>query len=262
MNININKSCTIAFNDYNQMILHSANTVFLERLGFSDRNIGSGIDTLFSKAFISFLHTLYAKNIGNKSIISKYYKLLSPSLEPLHLIVSLDNSSDVPLIICKVLDILCDDSASLSSCCCKIKDGEIISASYEFCKFVEQYNLSLEDFSKSDALISSMKSQMPQMKLYMFSDRLSQRLRIMSAIPLTLTEYILYINDIPKESLFHNILKLTPRELEILKLASKGIPNRIIASTLNITEGCVSKILSNSYAKLEISSKIEILNLL
>ncbi len=258
------ETCTIAFNDYNQMILYSANNTFLRKLCLSDRNIGSAIDNIFPKDFISFLHILYTQNVNNREILSKYYSLKSLFDEPLPLIVTLNNACDSPYFICKALEIIPSNYDFFSSSYCKIKNGEIVALSEELCNLVEQHNLVLEELLKSEAVQSATKSGMPQVKLFIFPTKGASSLHTLSAIPSNSSscDFTLYVNDIPSENPLHNIQLLTSRELEILKLASKGFSNRIIANTLNITEGCVSKILSNAYAKLEISSKIEILNLL
>lgn len=51
---------------------------------------------------------------------------------------------------------------------------------------------------------------------------------------------------------------VTRRELQLLKLAAGGNPNRYIAKVLNISEGTVKKILHNGYAKLGIGSRVEL----
>lgn len=56
--------------------------------------------------------------------------------------------------------------------------------------------------------------------------------------------------------------KLTPRENEILTLASEGLTNRYIANALGISEGTVKKSLYNSYKKLNISSRYDIIRLI
>lgn len=51
---------------------------------------------------------------------------------------------------------------------------------------------------------------------------------------------------------------VTQRELQLLKLAAGGNPNRYIAKVLNISEGTVKKILHNGYSKLGIGSRVEL----
>jgi DNA-binding NarL/FixJ family response regulator len=50
---------------------------------------------------------------------------------------------------------------------------------------------------------------------------------------------------------------LTTRELEIVSLAAQGMSNRQMASTLYISEGTVKRHLTNIFAKLGVSSRVE-----
>jgi DNA-binding NarL/FixJ family response regulator len=50
---------------------------------------------------------------------------------------------------------------------------------------------------------------------------------------------------------------LSARELEILLLASRGLSNRQIASSLHIAEGTVKRHLANVYLKMGVSSRSE-----
>jgi two-component system, NarL family, response regulator DegU len=49
---------------------------------------------------------------------------------------------------------------------------------------------------------------------------------------------------------------LTPREREILKLMSDGLPNKTIASRLNISERTVTTHVANIYAKLHVNNRV------
>ena len=53
---------------------------------------------------------------------------------------------------------------------------------------------------------------------------------------------------------------LTSREVEIIKLLIKGIPYKIISADLSISEKTVSKHISNIFAKVEVSNKVELIN--
>jgi len=48
---------------------------------------------------------------------------------------------------------------------------------------------------------------------------------------------------------------LTVRELEVMRLAAKGLTNRAIAHELNVTEGTIKLHLHNIYRKLAINSR-------
>ena len=48
-----------------------------------------------------------------------------------------------------------------------------------------------------------------------------------------------------------------PREIEVLKLAAKGMRNKEIAKELNISERTVQAHLSNIFNKLEVDSRTE-----
>ncbi len=50
---------------------------------------------------------------------------------------------------------------------------------------------------------------------------------------------------------------LSPRELEVLKLAQQGMLNREIAEALEISAGTVRNYLSSVYSKLEVRNKTE-----
>jgi DNA-binding NarL/FixJ family response regulator len=52
--------------------------------------------------------------------------------------------------------------------------------------------------------------------------------------------------------------RLTPRELEIVRLVSRGLRNRAVGEMLHITEGTVKIHLHNIYEKLGIGSRLEL----
>lgn len=54
---------------------------------------------------------------------------------------------------------------------------------------------------------------------------------------------------------------LSPRELEIVRLVSRGLRNKEIARELGITEGTVKVYLHTIYEKLEVTSRVELSNL-
>ena len=54
---------------------------------------------------------------------------------------------------------------------------------------------------------------------------------------------------------------LSPRELEIVRLVSRGLRNKEIARELRITEGTVKVYLHTIYEKLEVTSRVELSNL-
>lgn len=54
--------------------------------------------------------------------------------------------------------------------------------------------------------------------------------------------------------------RLSDRELEVLSLAARGMSNYQIASHLHIAEGTVKRHLTNVYAKLGVSSRVEAVN--
>lgn len=56
--------------------------------------------------------------------------------------------------------------------------------------------------------------------------------------------------------------KLTPRESDAINLVMKGYTNKYIAYQLKISEGTVKKILYNSYHKLGVKSRVEIVKML
>jgi DNA-binding NarL/FixJ family response regulator len=55
---------------------------------------------------------------------------------------------------------------------------------------------------------------------------------------------------------------LTPREIEIVRLAARGLPNKEIASKLSISEGTVKSHLHNSYEKLHVDNRMALLRYL
>jgi DNA-binding NarL/FixJ family response regulator len=48
---------------------------------------------------------------------------------------------------------------------------------------------------------------------------------------------------------------LTAREIEVLRLVAKGMPNRAIAEQLGLREKTIARHLSNIFAKLELRSR-------
>lgn len=58
------------------------------------------------------------------------------------------------------------------------------------------------------------------------------------------------------------VLDLTPREIEILDLAARGLSNIRIASALSLSPHTVRNHLHSVYAKLGVSSRIEVVALL
>ena len=57
-------------------------------------------------------------------------------------------------------------------------------------------------------------------------------------------------------------VNLSPRERDVVNLVGQGYTNKYIACTLHISEGTVKKILYNSYRKLSVTSRVEMINLL
>lgn len=53
---------------------------------------------------------------------------------------------------------------------------------------------------------------------------------------------------------------LSPRELEVLRLVASALSNAQIATKLRITEGTVKRHLTNVYAKLEATSRVDAIN--
>jgi DNA-binding NarL/FixJ family response regulator len=53
---------------------------------------------------------------------------------------------------------------------------------------------------------------------------------------------------------------LTSREVEIIKLLIKGIPYKVIAGDLVISEKTVSKHISNIFSKVGVKNKIELIS--
>ena len=49
--------------------------------------------------------------------------------------------------------------------------------------------------------------------------------------------------------------RLSPREIEVLRLVAAGLTNRAIADTLTISERTVDRHVSNIYAKLDVSTR-------
>jgi DNA-binding NarL/FixJ family response regulator len=67
-----------------------------------------------------------------------------------------------------------------------------------------------------------------------------------------LTEFQTYQDaDVPKA-----YQSLTPREREILKLMSDGLPNKTIASRLSISERTVTTHVANIYSKLHVNNRV------
>ncbi|MBK8700658.1 MAG: response regulator transcription factor [Saprospiraceae bacterium] len=54
---------------------------------------------------------------------------------------------------------------------------------------------------------------------------------------------------------------LTPREIQLMRALSRGLLNKEIATHLGITEGTVKQHLHNIYDKLEVTNKVEAINL-
>ena len=53
---------------------------------------------------------------------------------------------------------------------------------------------------------------------------------------------------------------LTPREIEVLELVSKGMRNKLIATELGITETTVAVHIKNIFAKLNVSERTSAVN--
>ncbi len=66
----------------------------------------------------------------------------------------------------------------------------------------------------------------------------------------SLTEYLLQQQGYPTE-------KLTPKELEVLKSMSLGMPNKVIANTLKNSEGTIRNHVSQILAKLEVNDRTQ-----
>ena len=55
----------------------------------------------------------------------------------------------------------------------------------------------------------------------------------------------------------HNIEELTARELEVLRLLAQGLSNNVIAQTLSISDRTVQAHLTNIFAKMHVTSRLE-----
>jgi DNA-binding NarL/FixJ family response regulator len=73
-------------------------------------------------------------------------------------------------------------------------------------------------------------------------------------LPRSLTEQLLQERASPVEELSE---PLTTREREVLELLARGLPNRLIAVELHISEHTVKFHLSSLYAKLEVNNRAE-----
>jgi DNA-binding NarL/FixJ family response regulator len=73
-------------------------------------------------------------------------------------------------------------------------------------------------------------------------------------LPRSLTEQLLQERASPVEELSE---PLTSREREVLELLARGLPNRLIAVELHISEHTVKFHLSSLYAKLEVNNRAE-----
>ncbi|MCA1688602.1 MAG: response regulator transcription factor [Actinobacteria bacterium] len=73
-------------------------------------------------------------------------------------------------------------------------------------------------------------------------------------LPRSLTERLLQEPASPVEELSE---PLTPREREVLEQLARGLPNRLIASELHISEHTVKFHISSLYAKLEVNNRAE-----
>jgi DNA-binding NarL/FixJ family response regulator len=73
-------------------------------------------------------------------------------------------------------------------------------------------------------------------------------------LPRSLTEQLLQERASPVEELSE---PLTAREREVLELLARGLPNRLIAVELHISEHTVKFHLSSLYAKLEVNNRAE-----
>lgn len=56
--------------------------------------------------------------------------------------------------------------------------------------------------------------------------------------------------------------RLTPREREIIRLLSEGLPNKVIASRLDVSEVTVKSHLGNVFRKLNVQSRLQVMRLL
>lgn len=74
-------------------------------------------------------------------------------------------------------------------------------------------------------------------------------------VALKAIRYLSQENIIPSED-----YRLSTRELEILKLISKGLPYKAIADQLFISAETVKKHVSNTFKKLQVKNKVEALN--
>ncbi len=256
--------CIISFNEYNQFVLKSADSTFLQYFGLSERSIDSAIKNILPKELNECLSNLYINNHNSDGAFTKCLKVSSPCCDNcnIYLSVTLYNIGDSVKFICKPLPVIEDNLGTFSSFnCCSISSGKITAMSKKFFEFIESFNIDLETFTESDALITSEESNLPDSKILIFNDNLQPYIFMTTAIPSSNPsecDYILFINKVPSENKLTKLLDLTPREFEAVRLASKGYTNRSIADTLNIAEGSVARLLSNSYSKLQISSKLEI----
>jgi len=78
-------------------------------------------------------------------------------------------------------------------------------------------------------------------------------------VPSTLMDHK---SDANRDHQDENTSKLTPRERDILRLLSEGLPNKIIAARLDVSEVTVKSHLGNIFRKLGVQNRLQAMRLL
>ncbi|MBN1367728.1 MAG: response regulator transcription factor [Dehalococcoidales bacterium] len=79
-----------------------------------------------------------------------------------------------------------------------------------------------------------------------------------AVLPLVAAREIIQNNLLDKDATSLNVIpKLSPRELELLKLLAKGLPNKLIAERLHLQETSIKSYLNTLFFKLDVGTRAE-----
>lgn len=151
---------------------------------------------------------------------------------------------------------------------CNDKENPLIMERNEFFSSLLKHNeINIKSIVASPLFKRVLKNEVPASDLIVHKKdgiRYTYSINIIPQIKNDTLRYILVIvvptekTEIINENIFKN---LTPREAETIDLVIKGYTNKYIAYTLHISEGTVKKTLYNSYHKLGVQSRVDIIKM-
>ncbi len=168
------------------------------------------------------------------------------------------------------MDVIMENTAAVGSIMINSDGKEFFNyINLSLAELIEDDKVSLEDMVGSKLFSAAFRSRhsICGKLVHISSDNQSHKF-IMKCIPLIklgeveqIMVSIMCINAWVSDK-NDQLNKLTPREKEIIKLVAGGMTNKYIANRLSISEGTVKKNIYNSYKKLNVCSRFDVIRMI